>query len=71
MIYILGIVGYLAIGGFLAGVFEDVGMDVFAWYLAWPVFAFITLLMFIEMPFQNLGRYMVTKIRQIKNRRHE
>lgn len=70
MIYILGIIGYLAIGGFLAGVFEDMRIDAFAWYLAWPVFGFIVLLIFMEMPFENLGRYMVTKIRQIRNRRH-
>ena len=71
MIYILGIVAYLLIGGLLSGVFEDVGVDEFIWYLVWPVLILIWLLLVIEAPFHSLGRYMVTKIRQIRSRRHK
>lgn len=71
MIYILAIVAYLAIGGLLAGIFDDVGVDDFVWYLGWPVVVIVSLIFIITEPFQHLGQCIVTKIRAIKNRKHK
>ena len=71
MIYILCIVTYLAIGGFLAGVFEDISLDEFWWYLAWPFWLLIFVIILIEDPFKNLGRWTLTKLRDIKNRKNK
>lgn len=65
---ILGIVAYLAIGGFLAGLFEEMYFDSFAWYLAWPVVLLIVLCLFMEIPFELLGRNVRDWIRQSQNR---
>lgn len=60
---------YLVIGGFLAGLFYDVGVDEFQWYIAWPFILIYVVIMFTAMPFQNLGSWVVRKLREAKNRK--
>lgn len=71
MIYILCITAYLAIGGFLSGIFDEWDIDDFYWYLAWPFVLLVILIVLIEDPFKNLGRWTVTKIRDITNRKNK
>ena len=71
MIYILCIAVYLAIGGFLSGIFDECDVDEFYWYLAWPFLLLIIVIILIEDPFKTLGRWTVTKIRNIKNRKNK
>lgn len=66
MIYILCFVVYLAIGGFLSGVFDECDIDEFYWYLAWPFLLVIVAIMVLEVPFEKLGQWTLTKIRDIR-----
>ena len=66
---ILGIFAYLAIGGFLAGLFNDIGFDEFIWYTAWPFMVIYVVIMLTAMPFDNLGHWVVRKIRALQNRK--
>lgn len=65
MIYILCIVVYLAIGGLLAGIFEYLEVDDFLWYLVWPVLGIVLFIIVLELPIQNLGRTIASKIRNM------
>ena len=69
MIYILCIIAYLAIGGFLAGIFNDIGLDEFMWYTVWPFVLIYVVVMLITMPFENLGSWVVKKFREAQNRK--
>lgn len=71
MIYILMIVAYLAIGGVLAGIFEDLRLDEFVWYLLWPFMVLVYLIILMEIPFERVGSVIRDRIRLIKNRNHK
>ena len=67
---ILGIFAYLAIGGFFAGLFDELYFDVFFWYVAWPaVLLVLLILVAIILPFKNLGYWIRDKIRSTQNRK--
>jgi hypothetical protein len=66
---ILGIFAYLAIGGFLSGLFDDIGLDEFMWYTAWPFVLIYVVVMLTAMPFENLGLRVVRKLRELRNRK--
>lgn len=69
MIYILVIMAYLAIGGFLAGLFDDAPLDNFYWYLAWPGVLIVVLILLLEVPFERLGYHVLNKLRDIRKRK--
>lgn len=69
MIYILCITVYLAIGGLLGGIFEDLRLDDFIWYLLWPFVVLMFLIILIEIPFERIGSFIRDKIRHVWNRK--
>lgn len=69
MIYILGIVAYLGIGGLLSGIFEDLRLDDFIWYLLWPFVVLIFLIILMEIPFERIGSIILDKIKHVWNRK--
>lgn len=66
---ILGTFAYLAIGGFLAGLFDELYFDVFFWYVAWPFVLLVLLILLVILPFQNLGYWIRDKLREAQNRK--
>jgi hypothetical protein len=66
---ILGIFAYLAIGGFLSGLFREIGLADYMWYVSWPFTLIILLFMIMLEPFERLGYWVLTKFRDTKNRK--
>lgn len=66
---ILAIIAYIAIGGFVGGIFGD--DDNIMWVIGfWPIFVGIVLVSLIAYLPYKLGEALVNEIRFLKRRRH-
>lgn len=65
MIAVLYVIGYLAIGGFLTGLFEWDINDIWV-IIAWPFFVVIFLILVITKPFKMLGDFVANIIYKLR-----
>lgn len=68
ILIILGIVVYFGIGGFLAGLFNELYFDSFFWYILWPLVLVLLLFIFFEQQFENIGYDIRDKLNNRKKK---